>query len=161
MIFVTVGTMHLDFARLINKMDAIAAHTGERVVIQTGLSPTQPMSCEHFSFRARAEIQSLIAESRLVVSHAGIGSVIDTLNAKRPLVVVPRLRRFGEHNNDHQLDLARAVDRRGWGRMVLDAQELDGLCRTPPPAYTTYAPARGELIESIRETIEILSENVT
>ncbi len=154
MIFVTVGTMHLDFARLIRKMDDIAQLTGERVVIQTGLAATVPTAAEHFTFRPRDEVQSLVAQSRLVVTHAGIGSVIDALNAKRPLVVVPRLSRFREHNNDHQLDLAHAVERRGWGRMVLDIDDLDALCESPPEAYTTYTPARDSLLSTVRETID-------
>lgn len=155
MIFVTVGTMHLDFARLIRAMDAIATRMGERVVMQTGLATTTPAHCEHFAFRPREDIARLIAEARVVVTHAGIGSVIDVLTAKKPLIVVPRLRRFGEHNNDHQLDLARAVERRGWGKVVLDVEQLGPLCAEPPPAYTAYTPAKDDLIAAVRGTIEI------
>ncbi len=153
MIAVTLGTMHLDFARLVRKMDEIAAHTGERVVIQTGLAQTLPAHAEHFTFKPREEIAALIAQARLVVTHAGIGSVIDALKAQRPLIVVPRLRRFGEHNNDHQLDLAQAVERRNWGRTVLDIADLDSLCASPPPAHRGYAPANASLIAAVREAI--------
>lgn len=149
MIFVTVGTMHLDFARLIRAMDDIAARTGERVVIQTGLAATKPAHAEHFAFKQREEIAALIAEARVVVTHAGIGSVIDVLKAERPLIVVPRLKRHNEHNTDHQLDLAEAVERRGWGRMVLDVAELSGLCTAPPPAYVGYTPAKAPLIDAV------------
>ena len=156
MIFVTLGTMHLDFARLVRKVDAIARTTGERVVVQTGLAKSVPNHCEHFAFRGRVEIAGLIDESRLVVSHAGIGSVIDVLKAGRPLVVVPRMKRFGEHNNDHQLDLAEAVEKRGWGRMVTDIDDLDSLCARPPAAYAGYAPARQSLIDAVRDSIHAL-----
>lgn len=158
MIFVTLGTMHLDFARLVRKMDAIAAASGERVIMQIGLGKTLPKHCEHFAFRPRDEIAHLIRESRLVVTHAGIGSVIDALHAQRPLIVAPRLRRYGEHNNDHQLDLAEAVQRRGWGRMVLDMDELDALCADPPPAHLGYAPARHALIGALRLSIAELTD---
>lgn len=151
--------MHLDFARLVRKMDAIAAATGERVVMQTGLARTVPDRCEHFAFAPREEIASLIAESRLVVTHAGIGSVIDVLKAGRSLVVVPRLRKFGEHNNDHQIDLARAVERRRWGRMVLDVDDLDALCAAPPPPHPAYAPENRALIEAVRGAIDNLVLN--
>jgi UDP-N-acetylglucosamine transferase subunit ALG13 len=150
--------MHLDFGRLVRKMDEIAQRTGERVVIQTGLASTLPQHAEHFTFKPREEIAALIAESRLVVSHAGIGSVIDALKAARPLVVVPRLRRFGEHNNDHQLDLARAVERRGWGRLVLEVAELDSLCANPPRPHPGYAPAKAPLLAALREAIGAASD---
>jgi UDP-N-acetylglucosamine transferase subunit ALG13 len=153
--------MHLEFARLVYKMDAVAAATGEHVVVQTGMGETLPEHCEHFAFRPRDEIAELIRQSRLVVTHAGIGSVIDAVSAQRPLIVVPRLRRHREHNNDHQLDLAEAVQRRGWGRMVLDVDELDYLCAHPPPVHGEYRPARATLVEAVRRSILNLTEERT
>ncbi len=153
MIFVTVGTMHLDFARLIRTMDEIAARTGERVVMQIGLAATRPAHAEHFDFKPREEIAALIAEARVVVTHAGIGSVIDVLKAERPLIVVPRLKRYNEHNTDHQLDLAEAVERRHWGRMVLDVAELDALCAMQPAAHKGYAPAKAPIIAAVQAAI--------
>ena len=59
-----------------------------------------------------------------------------------------------EHNNDHQLDLAQAVERRGWGRMVLDIDDLDALCAQPPPAHRAYAPAKVPLLGAVRDAIK-------
>ncbi len=154
MIYVTLGTMHLDFARLVRAMDAIAANSGERVVLQAGMSETPAEHCERFDFKPRDAIAAIIAEARLVVTHAGIGSVIDVLNAERPLIVAPRLKRFGEHNNDHQLDLARAVERRGWGRVILDVNHLEAACAQPPPPHRGYRPARGDLLRTVRAAID-------
>ncbi len=154
MIYATVGTMFLDFPRLILAMDAIARDTGERVVVQRGMGQTIPSHCDHFEFKPRDEVLALQHEARVVVCHAGIGCVSDALTIKRPLIVVPRLKRYKEHMNDHQLDLARAVERRGWGRMVLDTQDLPGACAAPPDAYTTYAPARERLINAVRWMVD-------
>jgi UDP-N-acetylglucosamine transferase subunit ALG13 len=153
MIYVTLGTMFLDFPRLILKMDEIAATTGERIVIQTGMGDTIPVHCEYFDFRPREEVLSLQREARVVVCHAGIGTVSEVLTAKRPLIVVPRLKRYTEHMNDHQLDLARAVERRGWGRMILDVAELESACAAPPRAYSGYAPARVQLVDAVRTMV--------
>ena len=158
MIYVSVGTMFLDFPRLILKMDEIARATGERVVVQTGMGKTLPVSCEHFDFRPRDEVLALQREARLVVCHAGIGCVMDALQLKRPLIVVPRRKRFNEHMNDHQLDLARAVERRGWGRMVVDVETLPEACAQAPPAYEEYKPARERLLGSIRGMVTDVAE---
>jgi beta-1,4-N-acetylglucosaminyltransferase len=152
-IYATVGTMYLDFPRLIRAMDAIAKDTGERVVIQRGMGRTVPAHCEHFDFKPREEVQALQAEARLIVCHGGIGSVIDALQAGRPLLVVPRLRRFGEHNNDHQLDLAVAVERRGWGRAVLNVADLPRHCAVPPPAKGNYQPDSERLLAFVRASV--------
>lgn len=158
MIYVTVGTMFMDFSRLITKMDAIARSTGEKVVIQCGLSATVPLNCDHFDFKGHEEIMNLQRAARLVVSHAGIGAVMDALRAGRPLVVVPRLKRFGEHMNDHQLELAEVIAKRGWGRMVLDVEELEDACRQPPAIPESYRPAKAALIAALRHEVEKVAE---
>jgi beta-1,4-N-acetylglucosaminyltransferase len=153
MIYVTVGTMYMDFGRLIRAMDRVAQLSDERIVIQTGMGVTLPEHCEHFDFKPHEEVLALQEEARLIVCHAGIGSVIDALKLRKPLIVVPRLAKYGEHNNDHQLELAGAVERRGWGKVVLDIEFLAGAFENPPSAYTDYAPARNELVNHIRATL--------
>lgn len=154
MIYVTVGTMFLDFPRLIRAMDVIARDTGEQVIIQTGMSNTVPQHCEHFAFKPREEVLEIQRGARVVVCHAGIGCVSDALRMRRPLIVVPRLKRFREHMNDHQLELARAVESRGWGRVIHDIGELPDACANPPRAVENYTPARAPLIADIKEFVD-------
>lgn len=158
MIYVTVGTMFLDFPRLIRKMDEIAAATDEKVIMQKGMGSETPTHCEWFDFRPYDEVVDLQREARVVVCHAGIGCVCDALRAKRPLIVVPRQKRFNEHTNDHQLELARAVQERDWGRMILDINDLEGACRNPPPAYENYSPARSPLVADLRQAVQFVAE---
>lgn len=154
MIYVTVGTMFLDFPRLIRKMDAIAAGSGERIIVQTGLGNTFPAQCEHFAFKPREEVLELQRQARVIVCHAGIGSVLDALEVRRPIIVVPRLTKFREHMNDHQLDIAQAVARRRWGRMILDIDELPAACAAPPEAPQSYRPAKQRLVSAVRDMVE-------
>jgi len=153
MIYATVGTMYLDFPRLIQAMDAIARDTGERVVLQRGMGSTIPAHCEHFDFKPRDEILALQGEARVIVCHGGIGSVMDALQAAKPLLIVPRRKHLREHNDDHQLDIAQAIDRRGWGKAVLDIAELPALCAGPPPAKRGYKPDSERLIDFVRKAI--------
>ncbi|MBI1318168.1 MAG: beta-1,4-galactosyltransferase [Candidatus Hydrogenedens sp.] len=158
MIYVTLGTMFLGFDRLVRKMDAIAAATGERVIIQTGLSKVLPQHAEHFDFRPHDAVMDLNCEARLVVAHAGIGVTLDALRSGTPFILVPRLKRFNEHMNDHQLDLARAVEKRDWGKMVLEVDELDALCAAPPAAPKDYAPDSERLVEAVRGFIQRVAD---
>lgn len=154
MIYVTLGTMFLGFDRLVRAVDAIARETGERTVVQLGLCKTVPEHCEYFDFKPHDQILGIHEEARLVVAHAGIGATLDALRTKRPFIVVPRLKRFGEHMNDHQVEIAEAVARRGWGRMVLDMADLPAACADPPPAPVDYAPARAPLIDAVRAMVD-------
>ena len=154
MIYVTVGTMFMDFSRLIHQMDTIAHDTGERVIVQYGMGKTIPHHCEAFDFKSHDEVMAIQAEARLIVCHAGIGCVLDALHVRKPFVVVPRLKRYGEHMTDHQLDVAEAVERRGLGRMVLEVTELPALCANPPAVPEQYHPAKERLIATVRSAVE-------
>lgn len=156
MIYVTVGTMFLDFERLVSAMDDIALATTEEVVVQTGLGTYKPAYCRHFDFKPREACMELQRQARVIVTHAGIGGVTDALAAKRPFVVVPRLKKFREHLNDHQLELARAVEQRGWGRVVLNIADLPAACANPLSPPENYAPARQPLVDAIRGDIQRL-----
>jgi len=150
--------MFMDFERLVRKMDEIAGRTGESVVIQRGLSKIIPTHAQYFDFKPPEENLAIQREARVIVCHAGIGAVRDALSTGRPLVVAPRLKRYGEHMNDHQLDLAEAVARRGWGRMILDIDDLDDACANPPLPALDYRPAREGLIAAVRNMVERVAE---
>ena len=154
MIYVTVGTLFLDFPRLIRKMDAIALATDEDVLIQTGLGTTLPEHCRHFDFKPREECLALQRTARLIVCHAGIGSILDALAARRPLTVVPRRKLYNEHLTDHQLDIANAIECRGWGRAILDINDLDEACARPPGAPVAYTPARHRLVIAVQDALD-------
>ena len=92
-----------------------------------------------------------IRRARVVVTHAGVGSVMVALaNGKRP-VVVPRRKAFGEAVDDHQLQLGRRFAAAG---LVTLVEEPDGLAaalarassdrrRSCPSASSLAADLRG------------------
>jgi len=158
MIYVTLGTMFLDFPRLIGKMDTIAAETAEVIIVQLGLSKTIPRHCEYFDFKSHEEVLAIQSEARVIVGHAGIGVTLDALRARRPFIIVPRLKRYQEHMNDHQREIAKAVQRRGWGRMILDIAELQEACANPPRVPASYEPAREPLLAAVRRMVDRVAQ---
>lgn len=154
MIYVTLGTMFLDFERLVRAADQIAADTGEQVIVQLGLSACRPNHCAWFDFLPREDCLEIQRHARVIVGHAGIGTALDALSVKRPFIAVPRLKRYGEHMNDHQIEIAEAIERRGWGRMTLDLAELPNLCAAPPDAPANYHPNTAPLLSAIRTMVD-------
>lgn len=106
MIFVTVGTNEAQFDRILRAVAGL--RTDERLVIQHGhTSPVDVPQADLVDFLSFEEMNETIRRARVVVTHAGVGSVMVALaNAKRP-IVVPRRRAFGEAVDDHQLQLGR------------------------------------------------------
>lgn len=120
MILVTVGMHNAPFDRLVRAADEMASLIEESVVIQRGVSGYMPTFSQYVDFTDEAQMQAWLSQVRAVVSHAGAGSILSALKAGRPLVLVPRLRRFGEHVDDHQLELAEALAQRKKAVLVLE-----------------------------------------
>lgn len=119
-----VGTHIQPFARLVRAMDRLAPELEEEVVIQRGNTACLPRNARSFAFAPRGEMERLNREARIVVTHGGAGSIVYALQAGKPVVAVPRLARYGEHINDHQVELVRVLE--GEGR-VIGVYEIQGL----------------------------------
>tara|TARA_R110001592_G_scaffold229543_2_gene486220 strand:- start:157 stop:645 length:489 start_codon:yes stop_codon:yes gene_type:complete len=154
MIYVTLGTMFLDFERLIDAVDHIARDTEEQVIVQLGLSVCRPAHCAWFEFLPRGEVLEIQRHARVIVGHAGIGTALDALSVGRPFITVPRLKRFNEHMNDHQREIADAIERRGWGRKVEEMGELAALCANPPPVPSSYRPNKAPLLAAVKSMVD-------
>jgi UDP-N-acetylglucosamine transferase subunit ALG13 len=112
MIFVTVGTHEQPFERLMNLAATLAA-CGQEVVVQYGACAGVPPGCSGASHYPYEEMQRLVATAKAVVTHGGTGSIMLCLESGRRPLVVPRLRRFGEHVDDHQLQIVEALAAEG------------------------------------------------
>lgn len=123
MIFVMTGTHNLGFERLVKKMDEIGRSVD--VTIQIGNADYKPRYAEYFDFVGMDEILKNIEKAEVIVTHGGIGSVSDSLKYNKPTIVVPRLKKFKEHTNDHQLDLTKELEKEGRILVVYDIDELE------------------------------------
>jgi len=155
LIFVTVGGMRA-FERLIREMDRIAGKVDEEVVMQIGSTDYEPKSCDYFRFMPANEIEELYAGARVVVCHAGIGSILTAVKYNKPLILVPRLQRYGEVFDDHQLEIAREMESRGMA-VVYDTSNLESAVEnmdTRPVEFrneTTLVHRLKEYLDQIKE----------
>jgi UDP-N-acetylglucosamine transferase subunit ALG13 len=130
MIFVTVGTNEAPFDRLVRAVGEL--RLDEEIVVQHGASSVRPLRASCREAMPFAELVEHMKEARVVVTHAGVGSILVAgANGKRP-VVVPRLRRFGEAVDDHQLALARRLEEIGLVVLVDDPSGLAKVLADPP-----------------------------
>ena len=158
MIFATVGTQ-LPFDRLLLALDTWAAlHPDEQVVAQTGRSANRYahlQTCAHLDQRAFA---ATCAAARVIVAHAGMGTILTALDLGKPLILMPRRADLGEHRNDHQRDTAAEMGRLS-NVTVVDGSEA--LCVALTHALSAChlvtrkatATASPPLIEAVRSFI--------
>jgi beta-1,4-N-acetylglucosaminyltransferase len=112
MIFVTVGNDFRGFDRLLEEIDRLAPRIPAEIVIQRGYSRYLPRNTKHFDFVPMESAIEYVQRSRLVVSHAGIGTIILCREYGVPILILPRRKGYGEHMNDHQLEIAKALEGR-------------------------------------------------
>jgi UDP-N-acetylglucosamine transferase subunit ALG13 len=100
-IFVTVGHQ-TPFDRLIRAMDSWAAEHREKCFAQIGNGSYTPRHMEHVRFLPPSDFSGQMMRARLVVGHAGIGSIVESIESGRQLVALPRRADLRETRNDHQ-----------------------------------------------------------
>jgi UDP-N-acetylglucosamine transferase subunit ALG13 len=144
-IFVSVGTQ-LPFDRLIRTVDRWATAAGRTdVVAQVGKGTYKPRTIEARPFLTPTEFLHFQQQSRLVVAHCGIGSMVSALEHGLPIIMMPRRHSLGEHRNDHQLATARNLRSIAGVYIAEDEHELMDLLQgcdrlTGPPAIASTAP---------------------
>lgn len=107
LILVTVGTQ-LAFDRLVEAVDLwVGNNPKERAFAQIGPAEYTPKYLESRDFVPPDQADALFREANLIVSHAGMGSILTALKYKKPILIMPRKAALGEHRNDHQLATAK------------------------------------------------------
>lgn len=122
MIFVTTGTCD-PFDRLLEMVDAVELGDTE-LVVQHGVSPVRPRAATCVAFLTYDEVIATMRRSDTVVTHAGVGSILTSLACGKRPIVVPRLRRYGDAVDDHQLELAERLVHAGLVTMATDERGL-------------------------------------
>lgn len=109
-IFATVGSTYpLD--RLIKELDLIGESKNYKIFAQIGESEFKPKNIEFTKFLTYKEMQAKIRWANLIISHAGAGSIIDLLTSNKKFILFPRLKKYNEAIDDHQLELCEAFEK--------------------------------------------------
>lgn len=107
MILASVGTQ-LPFDRLIRSVDQWALERGRKdVVAQVGPSEYLPKAIDYFPFMEHDRFFALQSSCSVMVSHAGMGSIITALELGKPIIILARDHVRHEHRNAHQSDTLR------------------------------------------------------
>lgn len=125
MIFVTVGTHEQGFERLIKKVDDLVkdGKIKEDVVMQIGFTQYKPKYCKWQKLFPYSEMKEMVQKARIVITHGGPASFIMVLQEGKTPIVVPRMAKYNEHVNDHQVDFSLAVNERYKNLIVVEDVE--------------------------------------
>jgi UDP-N-acetylglucosamine transferase subunit ALG13 len=129
----------------------------ESVVMQVGhTTGFVPRFCEWRDFLDPAEFEARLRDAAVIVTHAGCGTLRQAIRLGKAPVVMPRLKRYGEHVNDHQLELLEAYNSAG---LVVPALEQSDLSRAIAKARVRQTmPAR---LPETSEMVGLVAEAIT
>ncbi len=159
MIFVTAGNHFQGFERLMKKADEIAPRIPDEMLIQIGYSKYVPQNAKYFDFVPANTAVEYIRKADLVVSHAGMGTIILCKEFGTPLIILPRREKYKEHVNDHQMEIARVLEERGDKNIYIVYEENqleEKIMEVVGKKETGRVENRGRenLIRTIKEFIE-------
>ncbi|WP_416900957.1 glycosyltransferase [Micromonospora echinospora] len=146
-VVVTLGTQKYGFPRLLERLTRVIPPSAE-VLWQVGSTRIPRMPADARPQVPFAEMQQAMREADVVVTHAGVGSALTALRAGQRAIYVPRRRPHGEHVDDHQVEMARELDRRG---LVL-AREADQVTENDLSLATRWTVSARKEVEPFRWT---------
>lgn len=153
MIFIVLGTQKFQLNRLLKIMDNYVAKgiVKEPVFAQRGNSDYIPENYESVEFLEKPEFDRMIAKADIIITHSGVGSIIAALKAKKPVIVFPRRKKYREHVDDHQLDIARAFAKKDYVLCCNQEEELaDCIRKSREKNFAEYVSERERAVEMIQ-----------
>ena len=155
-IFITLGSQKFQFNRLLEAVDKQVAQgrITDEIFAQTGASDYKPVNFRCKDFLDRDEFAEMTEKADIVITHGGTGAIVGALKKGKKVIAVPRLAKYGEHVDNHQLQL---IEQFRESNLICECRNCDNLWKALKVAksteYTRYQSNTGRIIDSIEEFI--------
>lgn len=126
MILITLGTQDKQFTRLLDMVqkEIDKGNINDKVIVQAGHTKYNSKDMEIFDLIDREKFSELISKCDILITHGGVGSIITGLQNNKKVIVAPRLAKYDEHMNDHQIQITDNFSKAGY---ILPLYECDDL----------------------------------
>lgn len=154
MILVVLGTQKFQFNRLLKEIDKLTEQNkiDDEVFAQKGHSDYAPKNYEAVDFLDKEIFEKKVSSCDILITHSGVGSIISGINKEKPVIVVPRLKKYNEHVDDHQLEIANAFSQKNYVLMCSEINELEEIIKKAKyHKFDKYISQRKKTIEAITE----------
>lgn len=126
MIFVTLGTQDKQFPRLLEAVQKQIdkGNIKDDVVVQAGQTKYKSDDMKIFSLIDQDTFERYIEKCDFLITHGGVGSILTGLNHNKKIIAAARLYKYGEHTNDHQVEMVEKFSEEGY---ILSLENFDKL----------------------------------
>lgn len=159
MIFVTLGSQKFQFNRLLIEIDRLIedGKITEEVFAQTGYSDYEPRNYEYKNFLDRDEFANIMGKCDKVITHGGTGAIIGAIKNRKKVIAIPRLEKFGEHVDNHQLQITEQFKKMKFVESVNKIDEIENaLEKINQIQFKNYVSNTKNILENIERFIETI-----
>lgn len=157
MILVLLGTQDKSFHRLLEAID-LQIKKGtiqEEVIVQAGFTKFESANMTIFDFVSKEELQKYVEKCSFIITHAGVGSILDGIKQNKKMIVAARLKKYKEHTNDHQLQILKEFSDLGYILPLYDFNQLNKLIAK----VKKFTPKKFEGNNKMEQLIETYIDN--
>lgn len=157
MILVLLGTQNNSFHRLLEEIDKKAEEglIADEIIVQEGFTKYNSVNLKIFKALPKEKYEDLITKANFIITHGGLGSIEDSLKRGKRVIAVARHKKYGEHVNDHQTEIVKKFNEKGYLIGIEEVSELEDAIKK----IRTFKPVKYErdstkMIEVIKKFIE-------
>ena len=157
MILVMLGTQNNSFHRLLEEIDRLIneGKIKEEVIVQAGYTKYEASNMKIIDFVSSDEILNLEKQANCIITHGGVGSIIGSIELGKKVIAVPRLKKYGEHVNDHQIDIVESFNKLEYIIGIKDVSQLgEALKRVEKFEPKKYIQNTGNIIKIVEYFID-------
>ena len=157
MILITVGSQKFQFNRLLEAVDKLIENKKikDKVFAQIGVSDYKPQNYEYVDFMAQDEFSQKMDEADMIITHAGTGVIVNAVKKEKKVIALPRRAKYGEHVDDHQIQLINEFKELNFIEPVYEVDELENAIETAKNKnYNKYISNTDTIIASIEDFIK-------
>ena len=154
MILITLGTQDKQFIRLLETVQSEIdkENINDKVVVQAGYTKFDSNDMEIFDLIDREKFSDLISKCDVLITHGGVGSIITGLQNNKKVIVAPRLAKYDEHMNDHQLQITENFYKAGYILPLYENDDLGKILKN----IKSFKPKKFK--SNTRQIIKIISD---
>lgn len=159
MIFITVGSRSFQFNRLLEAVDKAveSSEIADELFAQIGSSYYKPKNFNHIEFLNHDEFNGCIEQCNTVITHGGTGVIVNSIKRGKKVIAVPRLAKYNEVVDDHQIQLVREFEKMGMITACYDCEKIaEAIQQSKNKEIVTYQSNTDNLIQSIEDFLKKL-----
>ena len=157
MILVLLGTQNNSFNRLLEEIEKNIKNgtIKEEVIVQAGYTKFETDKMKIIDLMSKEQLEKFQDEADLIITHGGVGSIISSIEKGKKVIAVPRIHEYGEHVNNHQKEIVKDFNDKGYIIGIEKVEDLkQAIEKIKKFEPKKYQPNNEKMLKIIEEFID-------